>query len=73
MIQNMSFIDRTLRICLAVVIAYLYFTGTIAGTIAIVLLVVAVIFAATSLINYCPLYPLLGIRRWEKNGKSKGG
>lgn len=59
--KNMGTIDRTIRVILAFAIAVLYFMNVISGTLAIVLLVIAVVFVLTSLIGYCPLYSLLGI------------
>lgn len=53
--------DRLLRILVAVAIAVLYFTNTITGTLAYVLLAVAGIFLLTSLAGTCPLYSVLGI------------
>ncbi|MBK6978985.1 MAG: DUF2892 domain-containing protein [Cytophagaceae bacterium] len=58
---NMGSLDRILRVVLAVVFAALYFTGVVEGTLGIVLVVAAVIFALTSLISFCPLYPIFGI------------
>lgn len=58
---NMGSMDRIIRIVLAVILAALYFTGVISGTLGIVLVVVAAVFALTSLISFCPLYPILGI------------
>jgi len=58
---NMGGLDRGLRIVLAVVVALLIGTGTLSGTWAIVLGIVAVVFLVTSLIGMCPLYALLGI------------
>ena len=54
--QNMGTIDRIVRLIAVVVIAALYFTGQISGTLAIVLGVVAVIFLVTSLIGWGPAY-----------------
>jgi hypothetical protein len=54
--QNMGTIDRVIRLILVAVVAALYFTGQISGTLAIVLGVVAVIFLLTSLVGFCPLY-----------------
>ncbi len=59
--KNMGKMDRNIRILLAVVLAILYFTKVITGTLAIVGLVVAIVFLATSLLNFCPLYSILGI------------
>jgi hypothetical protein len=58
---NMGSTDRILRIVLAVIMAALYFTGSVSGTLGIVLMVVAAVFALTSLISFCPLYPIFGI------------
>ncbi len=58
--KNMGNIDRGLRTLLAAVIAILYFSNVITGTLGIVLLVVAVVFLGTSLISSCPLYSLFG-------------
>ena len=53
--------DRIIRIVIAFVVATLFFTNTISGTLGIVLMAVAAIFALTSFISFCPLYTLLGI------------
>ena len=53
--------DRIIRTLIAVVIAILYFTNIITGTLGIVLLVLAVIFVLTSLVSFCPLYTLVGL------------
>lgn len=57
----MGKMDRSIRVLVAVVLAILYFTEIITGTLAIVGLVVAIVFLATSLLNFCPLYSILGI------------
>lgn len=57
---NLGNTDRIIRLFLAAVFATLYFTGTISGTIGIVLLVFAGVFVATSLVSFCPLYALVG-------------
>jgi len=59
---NMGKADRIVRPLLAVVFVALYFTGTVTGTLGIVLLVLAVIFFLTSLVGTCPLYSLFGIQ-----------
>ena len=61
MTKNMGNLDRTVRIVIALVVAGLYFSGTIGGVLAIVLGVFSVIFIATSLIGSCPLYTPLGV------------
>jgi hypothetical protein len=67
--SNLGTTDRVLRVLVAVVIAVLYGTGVISGTIAIVLSILAVVFVLTSAINFCPLYTVFGIstRKVKKN------
>lgn len=63
---NMSTLDRVLRALLALTVIVLYFTGTISSTIAIVLLIGAGIFLATSFISFCPIYAVCNIRTNRK-------
>lgn len=63
---NMGTIDRIFRISLAVVVAVLFFTDVINGTLGIILLVAAGIFVLTSLIGYCPLYPVFRMNTGKK-------
>jgi Na+(H+)/acetate symporter ActP len=53
---NMGSADRIIRLLVATVIAILYFTDQITGTAAIILGILAVVFALTSFIGVCPLY-----------------
>ena len=59
--KNMGTVDRAIRFVVAVVVAALYFTGQISGTVAIVLGVLAAIFILTSFVGICPLYSLVGL------------
>ena len=59
--KNMGGADRLIRFVIAALLVTLYATGTITGTWAIVLLVIAVVFALTSLVSFCPLYTLFGM------------
>lgn len=59
--KNMGATDKAIRILVAVIIAGLYFGNVITGTMAIVLMVLAVVFLLTSLINFCPLYAIFGM------------
>lgn len=60
--QNMGTMDRIIRTSLALVVAILYFTDNLSGLAAIVLGIFAVIFLLTSLVGFCPLYTVLGIK-----------
>lgn len=59
--KNMGTADRIIRIILAAVVGFLYYNGTITGTLGIVLLALAGVFVLTSLISFCPLYKLVGL------------
>jgi len=64
---NMGTLDRILRILVAIVIGVLYFTHVISGTIAIILMILAVIFIATGFMSFCPLYLPFGISTKKKD------
>ena len=66
--RNMGRNDRLIRTGIAAIIAILYFSNVITGTLATVLLVVAVVFALTSLVSFCPLYTLLGMDTCGRKG-----
>jgi hypothetical protein len=59
--------DKMIRILIAAVIGVLYLTHVITGTLALVLIVLAIIFAATSFMSFCPLYLPFGISTKKKN------
>ena len=59
--KNMGPTDKIIRSFIAVVIAVLYFTGTISGTLGLILLILGGVFLATSFISFCPLYTPFGI------------
>lgn len=67
--KNMGKIDKTIRLILALIIAALYFGNIINGAIGITLVALAIIFAVTSFINFCPLYTLFGINTCSIKGK----
>jgi hypothetical protein len=59
--KNMGTVDRIVRLIIVAIIAALYSTGQISGTVAIVLGIVAVAFLVTSLFGWCPIYLPFGI------------
>lgn len=64
--KNMGAVDRIIRAILAVVIAVLYFGGSITGTAAVILGILAVILLVTSATAVCPLYGPFGISTMKK-------
>jgi hypothetical protein len=59
--KNMGSADRMIRIVVAIILAALYFTGTVTGTLGIVLVIIAGVFTLTSVISFCPLYSIVGL------------
>jgi uncharacterized membrane protein YtjA (UPF0391 family) len=54
--KNMGTVDRIIRLIVAILFGYLYFSGLVTGALGIILLVVGVVFLLTSLFAICPLY-----------------
>ena len=65
--KNMGILDKSIRIIVAVILAVLYFTGTVTGTFGYVFLGRAAIFLLTSSISFCPLYAPFGISSCKTN------
>lgn len=59
--KNMGSLDRIIRVTIAALAVLLYFNGVLSGTLGMVALVAAAIFALTSLVSFCPLYALVGL------------
>jgi hypothetical protein len=64
--KNMGVIDRIVRVILVIAVAVLYFMHLITGTAAIVLGIIAVVFLATSILGFCPIYYPFGISTKKK-------
>lgn len=67
--KNMGTSDKAVRVLIAAVIAILYFTDVISGTLGLVLLILAAVFLLTSLVSFCPLYLPLGINTCKTKDK----
>jgi hypothetical protein len=59
--KNMGSTDRVVRLIVAAIIAVLFFKGIVTGLLGLVLLILALVFVATSFISFCPLYTIFGI------------
>ncbi|TKT92180.1 YgaP family membrane protein [Dyadobacter frigoris] len=64
--SNLGNTDKIVRVLLAVGATVLYFTGVTSGIMGIALIAVGAVLLLTSLINYCPLYTILGISTKRK-------
>ena len=62
----MGMADRVIRSIIAVLIAILYFTNVISGTLGLILLILACVFLLTSMISFCPLYAPFGLNTCKK-------
>ena len=59
--KNMGSTDRIVRIAVAAIIAILFFTKVVTGTLGIILLVLGGIFLLTSVVSFCPIYAPFGL------------
>jgi len=60
--KNMGTLDKTLRLIVAAIAVALAASGTLVGTLAVIAYVLAAVFVVTSLVSFCPLYRLIGLR-----------
>jgi fatty acid desaturase len=68
--KNMGNMDRLIRLVVAVALAALYFTGTIGGTLGLVLVIVAAVFLLTSFVAWCPGYLPFKLSTLKRQGDS---
>jgi len=68
--KNISTVDRIIRLLLATIGLVLYFTHQLEGAPAIILVILALVVAATAVFNFCPIYHLLGISTSKKTTQS---
>ena len=54
--KNLGNIDRLIRILFFVVVAILYFTGTITGALGTILGLLGIVLLLTALVGTCPIY-----------------
>lgn len=67
--KNMGSVDQIIRILVAVVFGVLYYMEIVTGTLGIVLVVAAAIFAATSVLSFCPIYSIFGMNTCPTDSK----
>jgi len=64
--KNMGTADRIIRLVLAAILGYLYYTGAVSGALGIVLIVLAVVFVLVSFVGFCPLYAPFGFNTCKR-------
>lgn len=57
---NLGTVDKALRNAIAVILALLVFVGMVDGIAAVIVAVIAVVLGLTALLQFCPLYRVLG-------------
>jgi hypothetical protein len=60
--KNMSSYDKLIRLGLSIVIIILYYKEVVTGTSGIIALLFALYLTITSLISFCPIYRIVGIK-----------
>lgn len=68
---NIGSTDKLVRLGLAIVLIALFYLEILTDTLGIIALLVALLLTITSLINFCPLYPILKINTSIKKAKEK--
>ena len=64
--KNIGITDKGIRFSIAAIIIILAFAKLITGTTAIILIILAVVLALTSLVSFCPLYSVLRVSTKKK-------
>jgi len=67
--KNIGGADKIIRILIAVAAVVLYFTNIITGTLGVIVLALGGVMLLTSLINFCPLYTIVGIKTCKTETK----
>jgi hypothetical protein len=69
--KNVGTADTVVRVIFAVLVAVLYLTGIISGTLAIVLGILALVLLLTGLIGWCGLYAITGVNTCKSKTEEK--
>lgn len=64
--KNVGKIDKLVRVLVALLLVGLYFSGILSGVLGYILLAVAGVMILTGLVNFCPLYSLLGVNTCKR-------
>lgn len=68
--KNLGNIDRVVRILFFVVVAILYFTGTITGALGIILGLLGIVLLLTAFVGFCPIYATFKLSTLKKLTKA---
>ena len=68
--KNMGKLDRAIRTLAAMAVAILYLFDVISGKLGVALMLIAIVLLVTSLLNFCPLYRLIGFNSCKFDPKN---
>jgi len=60
--KNMGSADKVIRLLLAALFIILFVFNVVGGVFGYILLIIALVFILTSLVSFCPLYAMFGIK-----------
>ena len=63
--KNMGSADRITRIILGVLFIAFYGVGVVTGGLGVLLVAVSIVFIATGVVGYCPVYNVFHIKTCE--------
>lgn len=64
--SNLGTTDKIIRVLVFLTAVLLYFLDVTSGTLGILLIAIGAVLLLTSLLNYCPMYAILGISTKRK-------
>lgn len=64
--KNLGSTDKLVRLFIAIALIVLFYLEIITGTLGIVALILALVFAITSLVSFCPIYAVFGLSTCKK-------
>lgn len=64
--KNVGSVDRIIRLILAALFILLFVFKSVTGIFGYIMLILAFILIVTSLVNFCPLYAIFGIKTCKK-------
>ncbi len=60
--KNMGSADKVIRLLLAALFIVLFVFNVVSGVFGYILLILGLVFILTSLVSFCPLYAIFGIK-----------
>ncbi len=66
---NIGSSDKLARLGIALALIILFYFEIVTGTLGLIAIILAFVLAITSLVNFCPIYAILGINTSKKKEK----